>query len=161
MKASKHVLKMLAVMSGVLFTHSLFAATPSPVGYWKTIDDVTGKPKSIIKVWETPEHSLVGQVVKLFPSPGKTQHVLCQACSGDNHNQPIVGMVIMKGLTSHEHQWGSGEILDPQNGKTYNCSAKLAENGKRLNVRGYIGMPILGRSQTWERVDLMSSNNIG
>lgn len=153
----KLVNKLLTIATGLWVT-STFAATPtSPIGYWKTIDDVTGKPKSIVKIWENDDHLLIGQVVKIFPRPGKTEGELCEKCNGTNHNKPIVGMVIMTGLKANQHQWGNGQILDPLNGKTYSCSAKLAENGKRLNVRGYIGLPLLGRSQTWERVDLMSN----
>jgi uncharacterized protein (DUF2147 family) len=61
-------------------------------------------------------------------------------------------------LTAHENQWNGGKILDTENGKTYQCSLHLAENGKKLNVRGFIGLPILGHSQTWERVDLMADS---
>lgn len=154
----KKSLILFALIAGFL-TANAFALTPStsPVGYWKTIDDVTHKPKSIVRIWEDQNHILMGQVVKIFPSPGKDQAELCAACKGDKHNQPIVGMVILSGLKANEHQWNSGEILDPENGKTYSCAAKLAQNGKQLNVRGYIGLPLLGRSQTWERVDLMST----
>lgn len=152
------LLKIMLKAFIILFTNTVLATTQTPVGYWKTIDDVTGKPKSIVKIWETPSHLLVGQVIKIFPTPGKTPHLVCAACTGNNHNQPIVGMIIITGLKAHEHQWNNGKILDPHNGKTYNCSAKIADNGKKLDVRGYIGLPILGRSQTWERVDLMSSN---
>ena len=136
-----------------LFTNTIIIAAPlSPVGYWKTIDDVTGKPKSIIKIWETQNHLLMGQVTQIFPSPGKDQTERCIACQGDQHDQPIVGMVILSGLKQANHQWAEGKILDPHNGKTYSCSAKLADNGKKLDVRGYIGLPLLGRSQTWERM---------
>ncbi len=137
---------------------AVFAATPpttSPVGYWKTIDDITGKPKSIVQVWRNPDSILMAKVVKIFPET-TLQTKLCTACSGNQHNQPIVGMVIISGLRYAENQWAHGQILDPENGKTYKCSARLTENGKKLNVHGYLGLPLFGRSQTWERVDLMS-----
>ncbi len=152
----KHVslIKLVIGLTGLVFANVYAdSSVSSPAGYWKTIDDISGKPKSIVHIWEDKNHSLVGQVVKIYPSPGKDEHELCVACKGESHDKPIVGLVIMSGLTAKENQWGSGEILDPQNGKTYNCSARLAENGSKLNVRGYIGLPLLGRSQTWERVD--------
>ena len=138
---------------------SAYAANPvpiSPVGYWKTIDDVTGKPKSIIQIWRTEDQTLTGKVVKVFSKEGYDQIKLCTACSGDKRNQPIVGMMILTGLKAKEHQWTNGEILDPENGKTYSCALRVTDNGKKLNVHGYIGLPLFGRSQTWERVDLMS-----
>lgn len=128
----------------------------SPIGYWKTIDDITGKPKSIVQITRTSDQVLIAKVIKIFPTKGVTQGKLCTACQGDQHNQPIVGMVIMTGLKSAEKQWTNGRILDPENGKTYKCTARLTEQGKKLNVHGYVGLPLFGRSQTWERVDLMS-----
>lgn len=143
-----------------LITTTVYAGSnllSSPVGYWKTIDDVTGRPKSIVQIWKTENDVLVGKVVKLFPKEGQVATRLCVACEGQKHNQPIVGMVILSGLKSNRSQWGNGQILDPENGKTYSCSLRMAENGKKLNVHGYIGIPLLGRSQMWERVDLMSN----
>lgn len=131
--------------------------TDSPVGYWKTIDDVSGEAKSIVQIWKTDNNVLMGKIVKIFPTDGSNPETkICKACKGEQHNQPIIGLVIMSGLTPKEHQWGNGAILDPQNGKSYHCAVRTLENGKKLNVRGYMGLPLLGRSQTWERVDLMS-----
>src|SRR3990167_2037027 len=150
-----NLLRILAIILTVLtFVTTVFAEIASPIGYWKTIDDVTGRPKSIIQVWKTPDQVLMAKVIKVFPKQG--QKKICTACKGNKHNRPIVGMVIMSGLQSHDNQWKNGEILDPENGKIYNCSARLTENGKKLRVHGYIGFPLFGRSQTWERVDLMS-----
>lgn len=129
----------------------------SPIGYWKTIDDVTGKPKSIVQIWKTENNILMGRVIKVFAKNDMdTVPILCKQCKGERHNQPIVGMVILSGLKLQEHQWGQGQIMDPENGKTYRCAMHTLEQGKKLNVRGYIGLPLLGRSQVWERVDLMS-----
>ncbi|MEO8402064.1 MAG: DUF2147 domain-containing protein [Gammaproteobacteria bacterium] len=146
-----------SVTSALAATITQDALTASPIGYWKTIDETSGKPKSIVKVWKTDKQVLMAKVVKLFPAQHKVaQNKICSACSGAQHNKPIVGMVIISGLKSYENQWKSGEILDPENGKTYNCSARLSENGKKLNVKEFVGFPLFGRSQTWERVDLMS-----
>src|SRR5262245_15467378 len=123
--------------------------TNSPVGYWKTIDDVTGKPKSILHIYQSGG-LLYGQVEKIFPRPGHDQNELCTSCKGPKHNQPIVGMVVMEGLkqnADNPSQWGGGQILDPMNGNTYRCSIQLSDNGQKLNVRGYIGISLFGRSQ--------------
>ncbi|MHB1947727.1 MAG: DUF2147 domain-containing protein [Gammaproteobacteria bacterium] len=156
---------MRRIMIGVfLFAISLLATTvyatnpvSTPIGYWKTIDDVTGKPKSIVHIWKAENNNLMGKVIKLYPREGTDPNRVCSACEGHLRNQPIVGMIILSGLKASEaQQWGSGHILDPENGKTYSCSLRTSENGKKLAVKGYIGIPLLGRSQTWERVDLMS-----
>lgn len=145
------------VMSFILIPAN--AAEPrlhSPIGYWKTIDDATGKPKSIVHIWKTDENVLMGKVIKVFGKEGTKQASLCTKCKGAKRNQPLVGMVILSGLKAKENQWSNGEILDIDNGKTYNCNMRTVENGKRLHVQGFTGLPIIGRSQTWERVDLMS-----
>jgi uncharacterized protein (DUF2147 family) len=159
----RHTNVLLSLLLGMVCTfvfaiaHSSGQHIDTPVGYWKTIDDVTGKPKSIIQIWKTEDKVLMGKVIKVYSKDNNSiQAKLCKACKGDLHNQPLVGMVILSGLKSQQHHWGSGKILDPENGKSYNCALHTTDNGKKLNVRGFIGMPLLGRSQTWERVDLMS-----
>lgn len=140
----------LAPLSGFCFSNE------SPAGYWKTIDDVTNKPKSILEIKEARDRTLTGKIVKIYPRPGYDENEVCVECKGERHNQRIVGMVIMEHLkpsTSDRRQWVSGQILDPVNGKTYNCQLTLMDGGKEAVVRGYIGMPLFGRSQTWYRVN--------
>lgn len=156
---SRFKIWIVLLLTGLLTVTAYAADSPlehTPIGYWKTIDDNTGKPKSIIQIWKAENNILMGKVIKIFPKNGDNPNKLCTACKGDNKNQPIIGMVILSNLKAHQNRWGSGHILDPENGKTYNCSLKLAENGKKLSVHGYLGLPLLGRSQMWERVDLMS-----
>lgn len=127
-----------------------FAQDPSPVGLWKNIDDVTGKPKALIRI--TEDHGVVqGRIEKLFRAPGEEQNPLCDKCSDARKNQPIVGMVFMHGLKKDGKEYSGGEILDPDNGKVYKSKLKVADGGQKLEVRGYVGVPLLGRSQTWVR----------
>jgi uncharacterized protein (DUF2147 family) len=124
----------------------------SPVGFWKTIDDVSGETKSIVQIEELPHHVLIGKIVVLFKNPKR----LCVACSGDAHNKPMQGLSIISQLKQNPEnkaEWVGGTILDPKNGKTYHCSLHLVDNGEKLNVRGYIGLPLFGRSQTWVRTE--------
>lgn len=134
----------------------LLAAETSVEGYWRTIDDVTGKPKAIIKISESPDHTLRGQILKIFPRPGFDQNEVCAACEGDKHNQRIVGMTVMnqvKADPDNANLYTKGQILDPNNGKTYHCNVLLTQGGQQLEVRGYLGIPLFGRSQTWQRVN--------
>lgn len=146
-----------ALMIGLVST-SIYATDSSntPIGYWKTLDDATGKPKSIVEIWKADNDVLMGKVIKVFPQVGEPLNKVCDKCTGNLHNQPVVGMVILSGLKSNENQWGNGQILDPDNGKTYKVTLRMAHNGNKLDVHGYIGIPLLGHSQTWERVDLRS-----
>lgn len=149
----KKIILLFVAMVGAV--SSALADTISPVGYWKTIDDVSGQPKSIVQIWAA-NNQLHGKVVKIFEDPGK----VCTECQGDKRNQPILGMVIMDGLKQSKDQtrdWVNGSILDPHNGKTYHCNLQVAENGQKLTLRGYIGMPLFGRSQTWQKVEKFES----
>jgi uncharacterized protein (DUF2147 family) len=145
----KHLKAILLLISTISIAHA--ANTNSPIGYWKTIDDVAGTPKSIIEIYETSQHTLEGKVLQIFPKPGEDQNKLCDACKGEKHNQRIVGMVILEGMKQNGEQWDGGQILDPKNGKTYRCKLKVVDHGEKLAVHGYIGMPLLGRTQTWIR----------
>lgn len=135
---------------GLLIAVQAFAADTTPVGTWTQVDDATGKPKSIIEITEQSDSTLQGVVKQvLFSDQGP--HPICDKCAGERHNQPVDGMVIMWGVKQDGSVWDGGQILDPHNGKTYKVKLKLTDNGQRLDVRGYIGMPILGRTQTWLR----------
>ncbi|HEU4777248.1 MAG TPA: DUF2147 domain-containing protein [Telluria sp.] len=128
------------------------AQDASPVGLWKNIDDVSGKPKALIRISED-KGELRGQIEKLFPAPGEDPNPKCTACSGAKKDQPVIGMVFMSGLKKNGDEYTDGEILDPDNGKVYRSKVSLAEGGKKLKVRGYVGVPMFGRSQVWVRQD--------
>lgn len=126
----------------------------SPIGYWQTIDDVSHQPKSILHIYAV-NGALNGEVVKIYPRPGQDQNAVCAACTGSKHNQRVVGMIILEGLkqdSKNASEWSGGYILDPHNGKTYNCTLQIAKNNQTLNVRGYLGFSLFGRTQTWVRV---------
>lgn len=131
-------------------TAPAFADDGSPVGLWKNIDDVSGKPKALIRITEV-NGSLQGQIEKLFRAPSEDQNPKCEKCEGARHDQPVVGLVIMTGLKKDGDEYTGGEILDPDNGKVYRSKLHLTDGGKKLSVRGYIGVPMLGRSQVWVR----------
>ena len=152
MRYINNILKLLVMLIFVGPMTNLYAETTSPIGYWKTIDDVTGQPKSIIQIYANSDQTLSGKVIKIFPKPGEDQNKVCEACKGDKHNQKIVGMTILEGMKTDGDKWDDGQILDPKNGKTYHCTFKLIRNGANLEVRGYIGVSVFGRTQVWERV---------
>lgn len=131
-------------------TAPAFADDGSPVGLWKNIDDVSGKPKALIRITEV-NGSLQGQIEKLFRAPSEDQNPKCEKCEGARHDQPVIGLVIMTGLKKDGDEYNGGEILDPDNGKVYRSKMHLTDGGKKLSVRGYIGVPMLGRSQVWVR----------
>jgi uncharacterized protein (DUF2147 family) len=136
------------LVSSPLFSAPLHAAD-SPVGTWTTIDDETGQPKSIIEISEQ-DGELTGKVVEVLQSD-QGPNPVCRECEGERHDQPVVGMTILWGLRKDGDEWSGGQILDPHNGKTYKCKMHLVEGGSQLEVRGFIGFSLLGRTQTWLR----------
>lgn len=121
----------------------------SVFGKWKTIDDQTGKEKSVVLIYEE-KGKVYGKIVSLLEKDKKDKK--CTACSGGDKNKPLEGLVIIKELQKDGDQWNDGKILDPKTGKQYKCYITL-ENNNKLKVRGYVGMPLMGRTQYWLRVE--------
>jgi uncharacterized protein (DUF2147 family) len=129
----------------------VFAQGNTPVGLWETIDDESNEPESYVRIW-VDNGELFGKVEKLIRKPGEPSDPKCTKCAGDKKDQPILGMTILSGLRQEGEVWTGGHILDPDNGKVYKCRIKVEEGGRKLEVRGYIGFSLIGRSQTWHRV---------
>jgi uncharacterized protein (DUF2147 family) len=128
-------------------------AQATPAGLWKTIDDETKAEKSLVRISEAGG-VFTGRIEKIL-DPAKAANK-CDQCSDERKDQPIQGMTIVKGVKANAGDAGlfdGGEILDPNNGKTYKVRMKPVDGGKTLDVRGYIGAPLLGRTQTWVRVE--------
>ncbi len=147
MRSSTFVLGAVAA----LFAGSIFAAEMTPIGSWKTVDDKTGKVKSIVEISDAGGGKLVGKVAQILQSD-KGPNPTCDACSGDRKDKPVLGMTIMWDVKQDGDVWDGGSILDPNNGKTYSVKLTLIENGSKLQVRGFLGFSWLGRTQIWERV---------
>lgn len=136
--------------AALLTTLQAWADEASPTGLWKNIDDVSGKPRALIRITES-NGTLQGRIEKVFPAPTEDPNPKCEKCEGTNKDAPVVGLVILSGLTKAGDEYVGGQILDPDNGKFYSSKLRLTDNGKKLSVRGYIGVPMLGRSQIWVR----------
>ena len=122
----------------------------SPLGYWQTIDDQSGKVRSVVHITEV-SGELQGKIEKLFRAPGEDPNPKCDKCTDQRKDQPVIGMVFLNGLKKDGNEYGGGQILDPDNGKVYKSKIEVTEGGKKLKVRGYIGAPMFGRSQVWVR----------
>jgi uncharacterized protein (DUF2147 family) len=124
------------------------AAELSPAGLWRTIDDKTGRPRGIVRIYEQN-----GQVFGKIESSllAVEAKEICDRCPGERKNQPFIGMVILTGMKKSGAEYNGGEILDPDTGWVYRCKMRLTENGKKLILKGYLGISLLGRSQTWLR----------
>ena len=119
-------------------------ANQGVVGVWQTIDDNTKQVRSLVEL-SIEDNKLYGKIVKLFPQQGDPKNPICEKCKGERKNEAILGLQIIDGLSLKKNEWIDGEILDPDNGKTYDCKIWL-EKGN-LKVRGYIGF--FYRTQEW------------
>ncbi len=126
-----------------------FAAGPSPVGTWRTFDDEDGGKESGSVTIFDEGGALYGNVASVA-DPSKAGAV-CNLCTDDRRGKPIVGLQVIRGLKPDGAEWDGGEILDPKTGTVYRCVARLEDGGQKLRVRGYVGIQLLGRSQTWIR----------
>lgn len=146
MKLNLKSLVLVALMQSI----NVLAQNADPViGQWKTIDDKTNAVKSIISL-QVVNDQLQGTIVKTFPTPGEKPITNCDLCKDNRKGAPLIGMVIMSGLKAQSPGvWSGGEILDPKEGETYKVKITASADGKKLDVRGYIGVPMLGRTQTW------------
>ncbi len=129
------------------FVAVLGVQAQSVTGKWKTIDDETGKPKSIVEIYEQ-NGKLFGKVVEILTDKKEAK---CDKCPGADKGKPIKGLTIIKGLKKDGSSYSGGTIIDPNSGKEYKCAIKL-NGSEKLDVRGYVGIQALGRTQTWIRV---------
>jgi len=132
------------------FAARVDAQQASPVGEWRTIDDHSGKPRSIVEVYANPDGTLSARIVRLLDL-AKGPNPMCDACRGARHGKPVLGMTIAWGLTADGGSWSGGRIIDPDNGKEYSVKFTPTADGSKLEVRGYVGFSLLGRTQVWQR----------
>ena len=143
-----------AAVAFVLATASVLAmAQNTPAGLWRTIDDDGKTEKSTVRI--TVANGVYTGKVEHITDPAKAEEK-CVKCEDDRKDKPIVGMVIINDVKQDAEEPGlyaGGLILDPAKGATYKVRLKPIEGGKKLEVRGYIGSPMFGRTQTWIRAE--------
>lgn len=144
-------MRILVILPLLLLSAAAFAADPvSPLGVWKTIDDATGQQRGLVELYMEGDE-LKGRILDTFPAPGEPADPVCLKCGGERKDQPVKGMTFLWGLTRDGDQWRGGEILDPANGQVYDAKLKVIDDGGKLEVRGFLGLSLLGRTQTWLR----------
>ncbi|MGY0798345.1 DUF2147 domain-containing protein [Lysobacter sp. A286] len=125
-------------------------AQQTPIGTWTTIDDDTGKAKSTVEIYQADNGTLSGRVLEVMQS-AQGDNPVCSECDGERKNQPIEGMVILWDAKQDGAVWKGGKILDPAKGKVYSLKLQPVDDGAKLEVRGFMGFSLLGRTQTWIR----------
>ncbi len=134
----------------VLAISTNFATSQSILGKWKTIDDETGKTKSIVEIYEQ-NGMIYGKVIQLFRGPEEEQNPICDECDDDRKDQKVIGMTVIRDMKLEGGYYKGGTICDPKNGKVYRCECWLsATDNNKLELRGYWGF--FFRTQNWVRV---------
>ena len=151
MRLSKSLLSTSAVLATLLLAALPLAASAqdaSPIGKWRTIDDATGKAKSVVEITRAEDGTLRGTVVEILSSD-KGPNPKCDNCKGASKGKPIKGMTILWGLQADGDEWTGGTVLDPAKGKTYRSKLELLDGGKKLGMSGCIAF--FCRQQVWIR----------
>ena len=136
------------------FGNAMAVAGSTPIGLWRTVDEDSGEAKSMVRITDN-QGVLEGRIEKLL-DPNDAPNALCERCGDERRNQRILGLIILRNVRladSKTRQWNGGDILDPENGKVYQVRLTLSADGHQLDVRGYIGAPLFGRTQTWIRAN--------
>lgn len=139
-----------AVIALLLCALSLPAAEsePNPAGIWKTIDDKTGKPRGTVRIYEQ-DGEFFGKIESSLDPKDATD--VCDKCGDERKNKPIIGLVIMRRMKKKGDEYSGGDILDPDTGTIYRCKFRILDGGRKLSLRGFVGVSLLGRSQVWVR----------
>jgi uncharacterized protein (DUF2147 family) len=140
----------ITLATAILLTASGAAAQSStPAGLWQTVNE-RGQREALVRITEV-DGELRGHVVTVFSPPAPSPDPLCEECPGELKNKPVVGLQILSGMRWDGERYSGGEILDPDNGRFYSCTLRLVDEGRKLEVRGFIGISLFGRTQTWLR----------
>ena len=131
----------------LLISGCVSAADFDAVGLWKTIDDQTGRAKALVRIFER-NGQLFGKIETGLE--GRKERI-CDLCKDERKNQPFIGMEIIRQMKRSGNEYVGGDILDPESGRVYRCKLRVDDGGKKLLVRGFVGVSLLGRTQTWVR----------
>ena len=143
------VVFLLASLASMPVVRAMDPRLTSPVGFWQPLDGA-GKPLGLIRIFEA-NGLYYGQIEPAFPHDDD-HGARCTRCTGARHNQPVVGLILMRNLRAKNGEYVDGDIVDPDTGRVWGCSLRLTDGGRELIMRGFLGIPLLGRSQTWRRV---------
>jgi len=140
-----------AVLLIVAAASPVRAAEPTATGLWEQVDENTGKPESWFKITER-NGVYEGALVKIFYKPGEDPNWVCDKCQGAEKGRPVLGLTLIKGMQRNGLSYENGTIMDPRDGSVYRALMRLTPDGKKLEMRGYLGISLFGRSQVWNRL---------
>jgi uncharacterized protein (DUF2147 family) len=145
-----------ALLVGAAALFSVAGAQPrsaelTAVGLWEQVDEKTGKAESWFRITEK-NGVYQGTIVKIFFKPGEDENWVCDKCEGEERGKPVLGLTLIKGMQRNGSAYENGTIMDPRDGTVYRALMRLSPDGQKLEVRGFLGISLLGRSQYWNRL---------
>jgi uncharacterized protein (DUF2147 family) len=147
--SKKYSLRVLLLLIIVLLTRTLsFAQADQIERTW-----LDGDKKGKIQIYKAVDGKYYGKIIWL-KEPDRDGKPKTDIHNPDDarHNDPVMGLLILKNFKKDgEKGYEGGTIYDPKNGKTYKC--KMTYEGDHLNVRGYIGISLIGRTEVWTKAD--------
>ena len=146
-------LAILLLLSSIFTCAQVLAENTAIEGLWQSTDENTGEALSVVHIWSENE-LFYGKVQKLLDP--KRQGSVCGKCQGDLKDAPIKGLQLLTGLSKNGDSWSGGTILEPKSGKTYKVILSLQDEGRELKVRGYLGIPSIGKTRIWTRYEAES-----
>jgi hypothetical protein len=147
----KVTMAMAAGILGMLLTAiPARAAGPTAAGLWEQ-SDRNGRVGGWFLLFEN-NGVFEGALAKIFPKPGEDPNPICTKCKGDQKDAPSLGLVMIKGMERNGLVYENGTILDPRDGSVYRAMMEVSPDGQELTVRGYLGIPLFGKSQVWKRI---------
>jgi uncharacterized protein (DUF2147 family) len=139
---------LILLLAGVVFIGAHASDSSSALGSWRTVDDKTGMPRAIVRIF-LQDGKYFGRIERGLTPAAETRR--CVACKDERKDQPMIGLLVIRNMTLQDGEYVGGDILDPDDGSVYRCKIHLDRGGNQLLVRGFIGIPLLGRSQIWHR----------